>query len=84
MWARPTPDPLTLPQAMGLLVQTLILADPLSFLFLTFLIPIILVIRAGSGHIASADRAEETLKEGPEGREDRVQNPTLLMMGSHW
>lgn len=68
---------------MRIHVQTLILADSLSFLFLTFLIPVILIIRAGSGHIASANRTEETLKEGPKGGKNTAQKSTLLMMGSH-
>ena len=68
---------------MWIHVQTLILVDSLSFLFLTFLIPVILIIRAGSGHIASANRTEETLKEGARGRGGQSPKSTLLMMGSH-
>ena len=69
---------------MWIHVQTLILVDSLSFLFLTFLIPIILIIRAGSGHIASANRTEESLKEGARGRGGQSPEVYFAYDGKPW
>lgn len=69
---------------MWIHVQTLILADLLSFLFLTFLIPVILIIRAGSGHVASANRTEETLKEGARGQGGQSPEVYFAYDGKPW